>query len=81
MFSSLLILINKIVKQLDLKVDNNGLLRCGGRLENAVLSELARFPILLPKCEHFTYLLVEKVHKKMLHCGVSQTLSEVKQQY
>jgi hypothetical protein len=36
---------------------------------------------LLPKNERYTHLLIEKVHKRLLHCGVSQTLSEIRQHY
>ena len=34
-----------LVRQLRLFLDHDGLLRCGGRIHNAPLSELAKFPI------------------------------------
>ena len=37
-----------LVRQLKLFLDNNNLLRCGGRIHNAPISELAKFPYLLP---------------------------------
>ena len=40
---------NNLRNQLDLYLDEHGLLRCGGRLENADISEAARHPLLLPK--------------------------------
>lgn len=72
---------SNLVKQLDLFIDDSGLLRCGGRLGNADLNEASRYPILLPKNNTFTHLVVERVHKKLLHCGVSQTLSEIRNRF
>ena len=40
---------NNLQRQLGIYLDNNGILRCKGRIENANLSEAARHPILLPK--------------------------------
>ncbi len=72
---------HNIVKQLDVFVDERGMLRCGGRLQHANLSEAARFPILLPPCEKVTDMFIERAHKRLMHSGVSQTLSEVRQQF
>lgn len=68
-------------RQLGLVVDESGIFRCKGRLVNADLTEAARQPILLPKGERFTYLLVEETHKDVLHSGVSQTLSSIRQRF
>ena len=72
---------NNLVSQLDLFIDKCGMLRCGGRLVHANFKEAARFPLLLPSSERFTHLFIEKIHKKLLHSGVSQTLSEIRQQF
>ena len=48
---------------------------------HANFKEAARFPLLLPSSERFTHLFIEKIHKKLLHSGVSQTLSEIRQQF
>ena len=68
-------------RQLGVYLDNDGLLHCKGRIDQADISESARRPILLPKNERFTHLLVEKVHKQNLHSGVSQTLSQFRYKY
>ena len=68
-------------RQLGVYLDNDGLLHCKGRIDQAEISESARRPILLPKNERFTHLLVEKVHKQNLHSGVSQTLSQLRYKY
>jgi len=68
-------------QQLGLYVDHKDILRCRGRLENAQLTEAARYPILLPQREAFTHLVVAKTHKELLHSGVSQILSAIRQRF
>ena len=72
---------SKLQRQLGVFIDAHGVLRCKGRLENAELSEGSRFPILLPRTERVTVLVVEMVHKQNLHTGVSQTLSQVRKKF
>lgn len=69
---------SNLQRQLNLYVDQFGLLRCKGRLKNACLTENARCPILLPKMDWYTKLVIEKSHKEILHSGVSQTLSRIR---
>ncbi|CAG2224942.1 unnamed protein product [Mytilus edulis] len=45
---------NNLKVQLGVYLDNENLLRCKGRFENADISECAKFPILLPRGETFT---------------------------
>ena len=71
---------NNLQKQLGLYVEN-GILRCKGRIDQASLTESARRPVLLPKNERFTHLLIEKVHKQGHHCGVSQCLGQIRYKY
>ncbi len=70
-----------LVRPLDLFMDNDGILRCHGRLENAKISIRAKFPILLPKHHELTSLLVTNIHKKLCHAGVSQTLARIREEY
>ena len=72
---------NNSKNKLDLYIDKQGLLRCGGRLGNAEISEGAMHPLLLPKQNKLTEIIVEHCHKKMLHAGVAQTLGTVRQTY
>ena len=73
---------NNLKKQLGLYLDAVGILRCQGRIDQAtMISESAWRPVLLPKNERFTHLVIEKVHKQKLHCGVSQCLSQVRYKY
>jgi len=72
---------NNLKKQLGLYIDNDGLLRCQGRIDNADLCEAAKHPLLLPKNDPLTTLLVERSHKQLLHAGVAQTLCQIRQKY
>jgi hypothetical protein len=72
---------NSLQQQLGLYIDDRGLLRCKGRLDNAGISESAKHPVLLPRKEHLTYLIIEKIHREVLHSGVSQTLAKTRHRY
>ena len=45
------------------------------------MAESARRPVLLPKHERFTHLVIETFHKQNLHSGASQTLIQVRYKY
>ena len=64
-----------LVRQLKLFLDNNNLLQCGGRIHNTPLSELTRFPYLLPPRHHFTTLVIQNAHVVQLHSGINATLT------
>ena len=68
-------------KQLGLQVDEFGMLRCFGHFQNADISEQAKYPKLLPRREHFTRLLIQYVHERLIHAGMSHTLSALCQEY
>jgi len=70
-----------LVRQLRLFLDNNTLLRCGGRIHNAPLSELTKFPYLLPSRHHFTNLVILQAHTQLYHSGVNATLTLIRQRY
>jgi hypothetical protein len=53
--------------QFGLFLDDNGLWRCGGRLENADAPQTAIHPVLL---NNLTLLIVRDCHEKVLHRGV-----------
>ena len=64
----------QLVLTLDL-VQQEGLIRCTGRLGLSDLEELAKKPILLPKDHWLTHLLIQKAHQSILHSGVRETLA------
>eukprot|EP00794_Sanderia_malayensis_P004234 gene4233-biopygen3409 len=68
-------------RDLGLQENEDGLLRCHGRLQNANLSFDERFPILLPTKSRLTSLIIEECHERIGHGGVSRTLAEIRGQY
>ena len=65
-------------QQLGIKIDNIGLLRYHGRLNNADVNEHTEYPKLFHKSEHFNALLINEVHQRLIHAGVSHTLSQIR---
>ena len=70
-----------LVRQLRLFLDNDGYLRCGRRIHNAPIDELAKFPYLLPANHEFTKLLIYTTHVKLHHAGVNSTVTALRQSY
>ena len=62
-------------------IDEESLLRCHGRLGNSDLDENAKQPLLLPKADRFTELMIDNIHKKLYHSGVAQTLAQIRNKY
>ncbi|PIK38584.1 Pao retrotransposon peptidase family protein [Apostichopus japonicus] len=58
---------NQLIKQLDLFLDGD-VIRCGGRLANANLTEESQYPTLLPRDNKFTTLVINKAHDKGFPC-------------
>ena len=70
-----------LIRQLRLYLDDNAVLRCRGRLESAPLDDQSKFPVLLPKNEHFTSLVALAAHVQVLHSGVRETLAQLREKY
>ena len=68
-----------LVKQLRLFLDRNNLIRCGGRIHNAPVTEMAKFPYLLPPRHTLTDMVIQQTHKKLHHAGVSATVTALRQ--
>ncbi|GBM64200.1 hypothetical protein AVEN_159585-1 [Araneus ventricosus] len=62
-------------------IDENGLIRVGGRLKNASISMDQKFPILLPKNHRLTEMIVRYFHEKYLHAGPTLLLSIIRKKY
>ena len=60
------------MRQLRLYLHDNAVLRCRGRLESAPLDDQSKFPVLLPRNEHFTSLVALAAHVQVLHSGVGE---------
>ena len=68
-------------KQLDLFVDEKGLWRCRGRIENANVSYTTKYPVLLHNVHYLTTLFIKKAHSRVLHNGVKETLTELRSKF
>lgn len=73
--------VSSIVNQLNLFMDEQGVMRCRSRLRNSSVLDASITPILLPANHHFTMLVVAEAHKRVLHNGVRDTLNMVRQKY
>ncbi|XP_028413086.1 uncharacterized protein LOC114535945 [Dendronephthya gigantea] len=68
------------IYQLDPTV-KDGLLRVGGRLRQAEISEEAKHPCILPKTHHVVTLIVNYYHHVSGHSGLEHTLSLIRERY
>ena len=62
-------------------LDGEGILRVGGRLENAAISYDAKHQIILPYRHHVTNLIIQKYHQEAGHLGQEYVLSSLRQLY
>ena len=69
------------IRQLDPFIDENGLLRVGGRIKNASISFSRKHPIILPKSHLITDMIISYYHQTYCHAGVQTTLYAMRQKY
>ncbi|GFU47083.1 integrase catalytic domain-containing protein [Trichonephila clavipes] len=69
------------LKALDPFLDENSLLRVGGRLCNADLPFEAKYQIIIPSKHKFTKLLFEHMHKKFFHIGAQGLVHQIIMQF
>ncbi|XP_045503995.1 uncharacterized protein LOC123700724 [Colias croceus] len=62
-------------------IDERGILRVGGRLQNASLADTTKHPIIIPSHQHITRLLVNEAHTKTLHGGIQLMLTYIRTKY
>ena len=70
-----------LVRQLRLFLDESEMLHCGGRIHNAPVSNMTKFPYLLPSRHPFSRLIILDLHVTLHHSGVSATLTALRQTY
>lgn len=66
------------INKLDPFIDEYGVLRVGGRLKHANLSDKVKHPIILPKGSHVTSLIIKYYHERSKHQGKGITLNEIR---
>lgn len=63
------------LRGLDPVLDNEGLIRVGGRLRNAAISEDQKHQLILPPRHYLTNLIMNEKHLRLHHCPPTQLLS------
>ena len=71
----------QIRSQFGLFQGDDHLWRCRGRLQNTSLPISTIHPILRDKKHHVTTLIIRSAHKKVMHCGVKATLTELRARF
>ena len=69
---------NSSLLNLDPFLDDQGLLRVGGRLEKSSLSFEIKHPVILPRSSQITRLIIDHFHKKVKHQGKGMTMNEIR---
>ena len=64
--------------RLDPFIDEDGVLRVGGRIRNASISYDVKHPVILPSKGHVTMLLVRHHHERISHQGRGITLNDLR---
>ncbi|XP_066270881.1 uncharacterized protein [Branchiostoma lanceolatum] len=67
--------------QLNPKLDEEGILRVGGRLRQATLSEEMKHPMMLPKTSRVSELVIQEIHEDNGHLGRNYVTSKVRERY
>ena len=67
--------------QLNPSIHDDGIIRLHGRFTNSNLPDETRLPILLPREEHFTKLLIKKTHADAGHGSTAHTLGQLRQKF
>ncbi|KAK6195425.1 hypothetical protein SNE40_000861 [Patella caerulea] len=63
---------------LDVFLDHRKLLCVGGRIGRANFEDPIKFPVILPKEEHITRIIIDHFHKKVNHQGRGITMNEIR---
>ena len=70
--------ISSKISSLNPYLEENGIIRVGGRLEKSDINKDSKHPILMPKGCHISKLIVLQCHQKTGYSGRGMTLNEVR---
>lgn len=62
-------------------IDDRGIVRVGGRLQNALIPYSQKHPAILPRDSRVTQLIIQSEHVKNLHAGQRLVLSTINQKF
>ena len=71
----------QIKRDLGLYSDEDSVIRCRGRIPETVMEYKEKHPAFLPRDHHLTNLVIEQCHKRVHHCGVRETLTELRTRF
>lgn len=72
---------DNVLRKLTPFIDNDGLLKVGGRLQNSSLKDSTKHPIILPNKNDHVMKLVNSVHILMGHSGRATVMSKLREKY
>lgn len=81
LFSNKHIHSNSSIKNLNPFLDDDEIIRVGGRLQNSDLSFESKHPIILPNSHVFIFSLCRHYHMKNCHAGPQALLANLRQQF
>ena len=67
--------------QLNPNIHEDGIIRLHGRLQNAEIPDDSINPILLPRKDTPARLIIEDIHRRLLHSGPYHTLAQIRIKY
>ena len=67
--------------KLNPNIHEDGIIRLHGRLQNTDMPDDSINPILLPRKDTLTRLIIEDIHRRLLHSGPSHTLAQILNKY
>ena len=70
-----------IQRKFGLFLDERGVLRCNGRINNAPIPQTAKKPVLLPAKHPLVRLLIQQAHEQVKHNGIRDTLTNLRERY
>ena len=69
------------IKESNLFLDEDHLLRCKTKLRHAEIPEDNKNPIIIPSRHQFSRLIIQEAHEKVYHSGIGLALSTVRQRF
>ncbi|XP_068243740.1 uncharacterized protein [Palaemon carinicauda] len=73
--------LRNLIRQLGLYVDESGVIRCQGRIQNADLSKSAKHPVYVASRHPLWPLIVSHYHVLNLHCNTNTLVIILRQQF
>ncbi|XP_064647086.1 uncharacterized protein LOC135499946 [Lineus longissimus] len=59
----------------------DSLVRVGGRLSNSAMPRKAKHPVILPKNCHVSQLILQDIHRNLLHSGRNHMIAKLRQRF